>query len=311
MLQHGANPNCSYRSNLTPLHVLVFTVSENFTLNCDVQKRINFDFIKNILVLLLQHGLDCNQTYQHILQAVVEMVQNVRTSPDMQCIYELTLILIQYGADPNIVLSCKPTPGSMIYSNEIANFGVGGSSNNGVGSGESSSSSTSGICGGSDNDVVVGPSSTSSSSNGVGGVAGSSSSNTSALRSSEHFRNSFRTNSRYILFYYIILITKKEFILNDKELTYTRIIYLFYFTMQHEPLYNCLKSLHNFYVAQVPNKKTELLISLISSLYRKPRSLKQLCRVAIYEKLNRKLAQNINRLNLPGPLKDYILNFEA
>jgi len=30
LLQHGANPNCSYRANLKPLHVLVFTVSENF-----------------------------------------------------------------------------------------------------------------------------------------------------------------------------------------------------------------------------------------------------------------------------------------
>jgi len=57
LLQHGANPNCSYRANLKPLHVLVFTVSENFTLNCDAQKRTNFDFIKNILLMLLQHGL--------------------------------------------------------------------------------------------------------------------------------------------------------------------------------------------------------------------------------------------------------------
>ncbi|EDW33119.1 GL16213 [Drosophila persimilis] len=102
LLQHGANPNCSYRANLKPLHVLVFTVSENFTLNCDAQKRTNFDFIKNILLLLLQHGLDCNKTYQHILQAVMDMVQNVRTCHDMECIYELTLTLIQYGADPNI-----------------------------------------------------------------------------------------------------------------------------------------------------------------------------------------------------------------
>lgn len=60
LLQHGANPNCSYRSNLTPLYVLVFTVSENLTLNCESQKQSNFDFIKNILLLLLQHGLDCN-----------------------------------------------------------------------------------------------------------------------------------------------------------------------------------------------------------------------------------------------------------
>ncbi|EDW92902.1 ankyrin-3 [Drosophila yakuba] len=245
LLQHGANPNCSYRANLKPLHVLVFTVSENFTLNCDAQKRTNFDFIKNILLMLLQHGLDCNKTYQHILQAVMDMVHNVRTCHDMECVYELTLTLIQYGADPNIVLSGKTTPGTAIFSNELATF-----------------------------------------------------------------RSSFRTNSCYLLFYYIILITKKEFILNDPHATYTRVIHLFYLTMHHEPLFNCLKSLHNFYVAQVPSKKTEQLIALISSLYRRPRSLKQLSRWAIYEAMNRKLAQNINCLNLPGPLKDYVLQFE-
>ncbi|XP_030380167.1 ankyrin-1 [Scaptodrosophila lebanonensis] len=263
LLEHGANANCSYRANLKPLHVLVFTVSENFTLNCDAQKRTNFDFIKNILLLLLQHGLDCNKTYQHILQAVMDMVQNVRTCHDMQCIYELTLVLIQYGADPNIVLSSKTTPGIAIFSSEIASYGeaLGG-----------------------------------------GGAAAALGDNT--------FRNSFRTNSRYLLFYYIILITKKEFILNDPHLTFTRIIHLFYLTMQHEPLYNCLKSLHNFYVAQVPSKKTEQLMALISTLYRKPRSLKQLARMAIYEAVNRKLAQNVNRLNLPGPLKEYVLQFE-
>lgn len=121
-MQHGANPNCSYHHNLTPLQVLVFTVSENFTLSCDTLRRTNFDFIKNILLLLLQHGLDCNQTYQNILQAVMDMVRNVRDCQDMLRIHELTLTLIQYGADPNIVLSSKTTGGA-IYSNEIARFG--------------------------------------------------------------------------------------------------------------------------------------------------------------------------------------------
>ncbi|XP_037907447.1 ankyrin-3 isoform X3 [Hermetia illucens] len=260
LLQHGANPNCAYRSTLTPLHVLVFTVSENFTLNCESVKRVNFDFIKNILLLLLQHGLDCNQSNLHILQAVVEMVQTVRTFPDVQCIYELALTLIQYGADPNIALSCKTTQGTAIFSNEIANFG----------------------------ENMAGP--------GPARPGG--------------FRNSFRTNSRYILFYYIILLTKKESLLTDPERTYMRIICLFYFSMQHEQLYNCLKSLHNFYVARVPNRQTEGLISIITALYKRPRSLKQLCRVAIFENLNRKLAENVNKLDLPGPLKEYMLNFE-
>lgn len=268
LLQHGANPNCSYRANLTPLHVLVFTVSENFTLNCDTQKRNNFDFIKDILLLLLQHGLDCNSTYQHILQSVMDMVQNVRTCKDMLCIYELAKTLIQYGADPNDVLNGRATSGSAIVISEIANYG------------EYLRGRTDG---------------------------GSVADNTSG---SGGFRGSFRTHSRYILFYYIILITKKEFLLMDTPATYARVIYLFYLSMNHEPLYNCLKSLHDFYVAQVPNKSTDQLISLITSLYRRPRSLKQICRQMIYRSLSNKLALNVNKLNLPGPLKDYVLNFE-
>ncbi|XP_055682929.1 ankyrin-3 isoform X1 [Lutzomyia longipalpis] len=268
LLERGANPNCSYRSNLTPLHVLIFTVSENFTLNCDTQKRANFDFIKNILQLLLQHGLDCNVTSQTILHSVMDMVQNVRTCPDMACIHELTLLLLQYGNDPNINL-CGKVNGTTaeVVRADAADDNAVQETNTAPASGPS--------------------------------------------RSNEPFRNSFRSNSRnYILFYFISLITKKEFLLMDKDATYRRIIYLLYYSMQHEPLYNCLKSLHNLYLTQVPTKTTEGLISLIATLYKRPRSLKHICRVTIYESINRKLAQNINRLNLPGLLKDYVLNFE-
>uniref|UniRef100_A0A1B0AIC6 SOCS box domain-containing protein n=1 Tax=Glossina pallidipes TaxID=7398 RepID=A0A1B0AIC6_GLOPL len=285
LLQHGANPNCSYHQNLTPLHVLVFTVSENFLLTCDTLKRTNYDFIKNILYLLLQHGLDCNQTYQNILQAVLDMVRNVRSCQDMQCVYDLILTLVQYGADTNIVLSSMTTGGA-IYSNEIARFG-----------------DALGLNGSPEND-------TTNEVNGNSGNGGGGGGSSRQTLGESTFRNSFRTNSRYLLFYYIVLITKKDFILNDPELTFTHVIHLFFSTMQHDALYNCLKSLHNFYMAQVPSKKTEQLIAVISSLYRKPRNLKQLARLAIYEAVNRKLAQNINGLKLPGPLKEYVLNFE-
>lgn len=289
---------------MTPLQVLVFTVSENFTLSCDTLRRTNFDFIKNILLLLLQHGLDCNQAYQNILQAVMDMVRNIRDCQDMLRIHELTLTLIQYGADPNIVLSSMTTGGA-IYSNEIARFGdalgLTGSTS------EAANSSGVGTSG-------VGANAVGGSGVGVGGSSvGVGVESVAVTRQSlgdSTFRNSFRTNSRYLLFYYIVLITKKEFILNDPDLNFTRIIHLFYATMQHDTLYNCLKSLHNFYVAQVPSKKTEQLIAVISSLYRKPRSLKQLARLAIYESLNRKLAQNINKLKLPSLLREYVLNFE-
>lgn len=81
LLQHGANPNCSYRSNLTPLYVLIFTVGENLTLNCESQKQSNFDFIKNILLLLLQHGLDCNTVSSITKTNKITLNRNLNTFP--------------------------------------------------------------------------------------------------------------------------------------------------------------------------------------------------------------------------------------
>lgn len=282
LLQHGASPNCSYRSNLTPLHVLIFTVSENFTLNCDIQKQTNFDFIKNILILLLQHGLDCNITSQHILQSVLEMLQNVRMQSvalDMACVYELSLVLLQYGADPSICLSNRIATGNNVLAlnDFLLEFDRGRSGHR--------TAAVSAV------DTVSG--------------AGPSTNGNDSLR------NSFRNNAKnYLLFYFIMLIMRKEFILLDPEQTYTRIIYLFYLSMKHEPLYNCLRSLHNLFIVQVPNRSIENLSTIISTLYKKPRTLKQICRVCIYEHFNRKLAQNINQLHLPPPLKDYMLNFD-
>ncbi|XP_001688931.2 ankyrin-3 [Anopheles gambiae] len=326
LLQNGANPNCSYRSNLTPLHVLIFTVSENFTLNCDIQKRANFDFIKNILLLLLQYGLDCNITSQHILQSVIDMIVNVRTCPDILCVYELLLLLIQYGIDPNISLSNKlmangasSSNSSIIFVNDFINFGgIRGAAPGGAVDAAASggASSTGGPSNGGPGGVVVtggaggGGGGASSAANGNGGGPGGSGTG-GPSNGNENLRSSFRNNARnYLLFYYIMLITRKEFILLDREQTYQRIIYLFYYSMKHEPLFNCLKTLHNLLIAQVPHRSIDNLRHLIITLYKKPRSLKQLCRVCIYNSLDKKLAPNIARLNLPGPLKEYVMNFD-
>lgn len=193
----------------------------------------------------------------------MEMVQNVRSvTTDILCIYELTLTILQNGADPNVILNSKQVSGSMAAVSEAL-------------------------------------------------ASGSNQMRLMAPPVSEN-RNSFRNNARnYILFYYITrIITRKDLILAHPDRNYTKIIYLFYYTMRHDVLYSCLKSLHNLFIVQVPNKSTEHLVNLIGQLYRKPRSLKEICRVTIYESLNRKLANNINRLNMPAPIKDYVLNFE-
>lgn len=206
---------------------------------------------------------------QHILQSIMEMVQNVRSvSTDILCIYELTLTLLQFGANPNFILS-KQVSGSMSAVSEAL----------GSGANQMRHLTTASV--------------------------------TDSSLNNDSMRNSFRNNTRnYILFYYIMLITRKEFILTNQDRDYTKIVYLFYYTMRHDVLFSCLKSLHNLFIVQVPNKSTEHLVNLISQLYRNPRSLKQICRVSIYESLNRKLANNINRLNLPLSIKEYVLNFE-
>jgi hypothetical protein len=60
LCKYGANPNCSSRSNLTPLHVLNFTATENISLSRDEDKAQGFEFVRNLLTLLLHHGLDPN-----------------------------------------------------------------------------------------------------------------------------------------------------------------------------------------------------------------------------------------------------------
>lgn len=187
------------------------------------------------------------------------MVQNVRSAEDMLCIYELTLTLLQYGADPNAHLSNKSLVS--IFVNE--------------------------------NDTQSGPH--------VSYPTPESLEN----------RNSFRNGSKnYVLYYYISLVMKKESVLTDPNMNFAKIVHLFYFTMEHEPLYACLKSLYTQYIAQVPVKSTENLVTLIKDLYKVPRTLKQIARLSIYKSIGRKPAVNLGKLNLPPPLKEYILNFE-
>ncbi|KAG8296747.1 hypothetical protein J6590_050766 [Homalodisca vitripennis] len=97
LLKHGANPNCTSRSNLTPLHVLVFSASETMALGRDADQ--NMEFIRSLLVLLLQHGLDTNirisQRTQHILQALLDMVHSSRQPTELHHVYDLTLTFLQ------------------------------------------------------------------------------------------------------------------------------------------------------------------------------------------------------------------------
>jgi hypothetical protein len=80
LCKNGANPNCSSRSHLTPLHVLVFTAGESLMLSRENDvKALHFDFVRRLLALLLQHGLEPNarigQRTQHVLQVNISTLK--------------------------------------------------------------------------------------------------------------------------------------------------------------------------------------------------------------------------------------------
>lgn len=97
LLKHGANPNCSTRSNLTPLHVLVFSASEAVALGRDCD--LSMEFIRSLLVLLLQHGLDTNirisPSNRYILRALLDMVQSARLPNKLLYVHDLSLTFLQ------------------------------------------------------------------------------------------------------------------------------------------------------------------------------------------------------------------------
>lgn len=239
LCKYGANPNCSSRSNLTPLHVLVFTASEYIILNKEVEKNNAFAFIRQLLVILLQHGLDPNvrfsQRTQHILLALMDMVQNARVPNDLNYVYDLTLALLQYGANPNTSIS---TTEPMIYHSQSSVY--------------------------------------------------------------------IKKPSNWVLYHYIMLIIRKEELLNDEEQTFTKLIWLYYYAMNHKELYKCFKIL-NTQTTLIPMESS--VASLLKYMRTHPRALKQITRVAIYNAMNNRVAPNINKLPLPAPLKEYLLDW--
>ncbi|XP_063218907.1 ankyrin-3 [Bacillus rossius redtenbacheri] len=242
LCKHGASPNCSSRSNLTPLHVLVFTASENIALNREEEKAQNFEFIRNLLVLLLQYGLEPNgrfsQRTQHILQSLMDMVQNARCPRDLDHVYDLALTLIQYGADPNIRISTDCFPVSHAQPPSF-----------------------------------------------------------------------LKKSASQVLYYYVFLICRKENLLTDPQQHFARIIMLYYLCMNHQELFSCLRILYTQQTGLVPVRGSALC-NLVRELLSRPRSLKQICRVSVYQALGRKPGLHINKLPLPASLRDYVLNFE-
>jgi len=247
LCKFGANPNCSSRSNLTPLHVLVFTGTENISLARIEEKSEAFEFIRNLLTLLLQHGLDPNVRFSsrshHILLSLMDMVQNARSPTDLNYVYSLTLTLIQYGANPNMTVN--------------------------AGSGKNKSGSNNSRPG----DVFM------------------------------------KQSSHQVLFHYFHILINKDQLLWDPEQTYTRLIRLYFLTMKHKELFHCLKILTT-QLSINPQRSCQALYTHIRDTYSRPRTLKQMCRVEIYNLIGQRPAVNASKLPLPPVLREYLVNFE-
>ena len=101
---------------------------------------------------------------------------------------------------------------------------------------------------------------------------------------------------------------KDQLWVNDPgELYFAKILRLYYFAMNHAELYACLRMLHA-QTGMTPTKTA--LFSVIRDLYGKPRTLKQLARITIYNAISQKPAIDANKLPLPASLREYLINFE-
>ena len=96
----------------------------------------------------------------------------------------------------------------------------------------------------------------------------------------------------------------------DTKDHFARIIRLYYLTMSHTPLYSCLRVL---FAQTGTNPASSALHSCLRELCSKPRTLKQMSRVVIYNAVRQRgqrPASEVNKLRLPTALREYLLNFE-
>lgn len=88
------------------------------------------------------------------------------------------------------------------------------------------------------------------------------------------------------------------------------LLMLFYHSMNHKELYECLnsaRSMTRFHPMGAIGKK---LLQILSSMSESPRSLMEISRVVIYKSIGRKLAVKVPQLPLPNSMKRYLLDIQ-
>lgn len=91
-----------------------------------------------------------------------------------------------------------------------------------------------------------------------------------------------------------------------------RVLMLFYNSMGHRALYQCLNAATYMsrFDPECDRMPSSVFIQVIKKLAFRPRSLKQIARVAIYRALDRQLSVGVPQLPLPNQLKSYLLDVE-
>lgn len=103
--------------------------------------------------------------------------------------------------------------------------------------------------------------------------------------------------------------------MKDEETLYKdgyaeELLMLFYRTMSHKELYDCLnstRSMTRFHPMGAVGKK---LLQILSSMTESPRSLSDISRVAIYKSIDRQLALKVPLLPIPNSMKKYLLEVQ-
>lgn len=89
-----------------------------------------------------------------------------------------------------------------------------------------------------------------------------------------------------------------------------KLLFLFYNSMDHRPLYCCLNSAKVMSRFDPNRSPTFSFIQMISALSSQPRSLRQIARVAIYKAIDRQLNLRVQHLPLPMAMKTYLTELQ-
>ena len=123
-----------------------------------------------------------------------------------------------------------------------------------------------------------------------------------------HHLRSASTGSCYVLYQFVQLLMKKDKLwCNDTSLCFGRLIRLYFMAMNHTEVYACLRVLYA-QTGMTPTKSP--ICNVIRDFYNKPRTLKQMTRVVIYNAVGQRPALRVSKLPLPASLKEYLLSFE-